>query len=149
MSSVDLKNDIQELVAVDVQAISSDTTTVGNIIDTASFESATFVQFAGALTDGNYTLLIEDGDDAALADAAAVADDFLIGTEAATVISAANGISRIGYVGKKRYVRASVVSDTVTTGATNLGSSKTCCRCLILNNKGHVYLTCPIFEVLL
>jgi hypothetical protein len=118
MASIDLKNDIKELVGVDVQAIGSSTTTVGNIIDTLGFESTTIIQFLGALTDGEYTLLIEDGDDAGLSDAAAVADDFLIGTEANTQLSAANGISRIGYVGKKRYVRVSIVSTNVTTGAT-------------------------------
>lgn len=121
MSSIDLKNQIKELVAVDFAAIASSTTTVGNIIDTLAFESATFIQALGAYTDGNYTLLIEDGDDSGLSDAAAVADDFLIGTELATVLSAANGISRIGYVGKKRYVRASIVSDTVTTGVASAG----------------------------
>jgi hypothetical protein len=118
MANIDLKNDLKELVGVDIQAISSDTTTVGNIIDTAGFEAVTFVQATGAYTDGNYTLLIEDGDDSGLSDAAAVSDDFLIGTEAATVLSAANSVSRIGYVGKKRYVRASIVSDTTSTGAT-------------------------------
>jgi hypothetical protein len=118
MANIDLKNDIKTLVGLDVQAISSSTTTAGNIIDTQDFESLTFVQVLGALTDGTYTLLIEDGEDSGLSDAAAVADDFLVGTEASTVLSAANGISRIGYVGKKRYVRASVVSATVTTGAT-------------------------------
>jgi hypothetical protein len=118
MANIDLKNDLKELVGVDIQAISSDTTTAGNILDTAGFEAVTFVQATGAYTDGNYTLLIEDGDDAALSDAAAVSDDFLIGTEAATVLSAANSVSRIGYVGKKRYVRASIVSDTTSTGAT-------------------------------
>lgn len=116
MASIDLKNDIKTLVGLDIAAIASDTTTVGNIIDTLGFESVTLIQALGAYTDGNYTLLIEDGDDAGLSDAAAVADDFLIGTEASTVLSAANGISRIGYAGKKRYVRASIVSDTVTTG---------------------------------
>jgi hypothetical protein len=117
MASVDLKNDIGIEVGVDIQAISSDTTTAGNEIDTQGFESITFLQATGAYTDGNYTLLIEDTDTAG-SGYAAVADDFLIGTEAATVLSAVNAASRIGYVGKKRYVRASIVSDTVTTGAT-------------------------------
>jgi len=118
MASIDMKNDVKGLIALDIQAIASDTTTVGNIIDLAGFESVTFFQESGAYTDGSYTLLIEEGDDAALADAAAVADSSLVGTEADTAISAANAVSSIGYVGGKRYVRASVVSASVTTGAT-------------------------------
>jgi len=121
MSSVDLKNNISTLVGLDLAAISSSTTTVGNIIDTAGFESTTFVQAIGTLTDGTYTLLIEDGNDSGLSDAAAVADDFLIGTEAATVLSVSDTNSRIGYVGKKRYVRASIVSATVTIGVAAAG----------------------------
>lgn len=121
MSSIDLKNDISTLIGLDLAAISSSTTTVGNIIDTAGFESCTFIQAIGTLTDGTYTLLIEDGDDSGLSDAANVADDFLVGTEASTVLSASDTNSRIGYVGKKRYVRASIVSATVTTGVAAAG----------------------------
>lgn len=128
MSSKDLKNDISALVALDTQAISSDTTTAGNIIDTAGFESATFVLQAGAVSAGDVQALIEDGDDSGLSDAAAVADDFLIGTEADTNISTANGIARIGYVGKKRYIRLSAVTDNtanLTVGsAVVLGSAR-------------------------
>jgi hypothetical protein len=118
MATKDLKNNISDSIGVNIQAISSNTTTAGSIIDTSGFESVTFIQAIGAYTDGTYTLLIEDGDDSGLSDAAAVADDFLIGTEAATDLSAANSSSMIGYNGKKRYVRASIVSTSVTTGAT-------------------------------
>jgi len=117
MASIDSKNNIKPEIALDIQAIASDTTTVGNEIDTAGFESVSFILETGAYTDGNYTLLIEDTDTSG-SGYAPVADSFLIGTEADTVLSAANGVSRIGYVGKKQFVRASVVSDTVTTGAT-------------------------------
>jgi hypothetical protein len=118
MATKDLKNNIDDSIGIDIQAISSDTTTAGNIIDSSGFESVTFIQATGAYTDGTYTLLIEDGDDAGLSDATAVADDFLIGTEAATALSAANSSSMIGYNGKKRYVRASIVSTSTTSGAT-------------------------------
>ncbi len=116
MASIDLKNDIKDLVALDTQVIASDVTTAGNIIDTVGFESVTFVLQAGVVTAGDVEALIEDGDDSGLSDAAAVADDFLIGTEASTNISATNGIATIGYVGKKRYVRLS----SVTANSANL-----------------------------
>lgn len=111
MASVDLHNKIQERNALNFQTIASDTTTAGVIIDTLSFESVEFILKTGAVTAGDVTALIEDGDDAGLSDAAAVADQFLLGTEAATILNAANGNSRIGYNGKKRYVRLSAVTD--------------------------------------
>ena len=115
MSSIDLKNDISNESAFAPVVIASDTTTAGAIIDTSGFESCTFLNRVSAFTDGTYTPLIEDGDDAGLSDAAPVADDFLSGTEAALV---AAGDSSIGYVGKKRYVRISFVSASTSTGAT-------------------------------
>jgi hypothetical protein len=117
MATKDLKNNISDSLGVNIQSISSNTTTVGNIIDSSGFESITFIQVSSAHTDGTYTLLIEDGDDAGLSDAAAVADDFLIGTEAATAITTADSSTSIGYNGKKRYIRASIVSTGVTSGA--------------------------------
>ncbi len=117
MASIDLKNDIKQLSAFDIQAITTDTTTVGNEIDTLGFESVTFILQAGTLTDGDYTILVQDSDvsGSGFVD---VTDDFLIGTEAATQVSASNAITRIGYVGKKRYVKISVVSANTTSGGT-------------------------------
>jgi hypothetical protein len=117
MANIDLKNDISNVDAFTPATIATDTTTAGSIIDMQDFESLTFLLRASTYTDGTYTPLIEDGDDSGLSDAAAVADAFLIGTEADAALSAA-GESRIGYVGKKRYVRLSYVSTSTTTGAT-------------------------------
>jgi len=106
------------------QTISSNTTTVGPIIDTKLFESLTFLLNVGDYTDGTYTVTIEHGDDSGLSDTAAVtiADDpqTLIASNplvAADLVLAAAGLKRFGYIGKKRYVRLSVVSTAVTTGA--------------------------------
>lgn len=119
MSSRDIHNNIKTESAFDIQAITTDTTTVGNIIDTAEFSGLEFILFASTLTTGDFTPLIEDGDDAALADAAAVVDDFLIGTEAEASYIGGLGddtTRRIGYVGKKRYVRLSIVSSNTANG---------------------------------
>lgn len=110
MASEDLRSNITVQNAFNTQTISSDTTTNGVIIDTAGYEGLTFVIKAGAVTAGDVTPLIQDGEDSGLSDAANVADDFLIGTEAAAQIDAANEVFTIGYVGKKRYVRLSLVS---------------------------------------
>ena len=117
----DLHNNISPAVALDTTAIGSDTTTAGNIIDLQGFNSVEFVILSGTLTDGNYTPLIEDGDDSGLSDAAAVADAELLGTEAAAAFAAASdddAVKRIGYIGNKRYVRLSIVSASTSSGGT-------------------------------
>ena len=120
MANIDLKNDVKQLVAFDIQAITTDTTTVGNELDMLGFESLTLIFQAGVVTDGDYTLLVQDSDisGSGFVD---VVDDFLIGTEAATQLTATNGITRIGYVGKKRFVKVSVVSVNTTAGSAAIG----------------------------
>lgn len=117
----DLKNNIKVSNALNIQAISTNATTAGAIIDTKGFDSLTFVFQTGTITDGDYTLLIHEGDNGALSDATAVADADLLGTEALASFAADtddNKVSKIGYRGNKRYVRLSVVSTNVTTGGT-------------------------------
>jgi hypothetical protein len=106
---IDQKTVIKNVKAFAPAVVSTDATTAGEIIDTLGFESITFL-LQGTITAGNITPLIEDGDDAALGDAAAVSDDFLIGTEAAAKLITTTTETAIGYVGKKRYVRLSAVS---------------------------------------
>ncbi len=116
----DNHHDMVPAVALNLQTISSDTTTNGNIIDLAGFESCEFVFVTGTLTDGDYAVLIQEGDAANLSDAAAVADADLIGTEALASFAADtddNVLSKIGYKGGKRYVRFNVVSTNTSSGA--------------------------------
>lgn len=93
-------------------AVTDDTAQVSAIIDTKGYESCTLTLVTGTLTDANatFTVLVEDGDDSNLTDAAAVADKFLVGTEAlAGFTFAADGKCRkVGYVGDRRYVRVTV-----------------------------------------
>jgi len=116
----DLHNNIKAEVALDTAAISSDTTTAGNIIDMQGFGSVEFVMQSGTLTDGTYTPLIEEGDASNLSDAAAVADSDLLGTEANAAFASTddNAVNKIGYIGNKRYVRLSIVSSGTSTGGT-------------------------------
>ena len=113
----DLHNNTVGSVAL-AATISSNTTTAGNIIDTRGFEAIEFYIASGTLTDGAYAVLVEDGDESNLSDAAAVADDQLLGTEANASFTDTddNTVKRIGYVGGKRYVRLSLVSTSVSTG---------------------------------
>ena len=121
----DLYNKILQKVAFNTQAISTDTTTNGEIIDLQGFDSATFIIQSGSLTDGTYTPLVHEGNESDLSDAGAVADADLIGTEAGAVFSATddNKAKRLGYVGGKRYIRLSLVSASTSTGGTLSGSA--------------------------
>lgn len=119
--NIDLHHDINTEVAFDVALIDSDTTTAGNIIDTKDYHSLEFILFTSTVSDGDYAPKVEDGDDPALSDAAEVDSDFLLGTVAEASFTADtddNKTRRIGYVGKKRYVRLSIVSTDTSSGAT-------------------------------
>lgn len=114
MSTYDNASLLKFAKALNIQAITSNSTVAGNSIDTKGFESLTFLYEVGARTDGTFTVLIQDSDDdSTFAD---VVDNFLIGTESA--INTANTIKKIGYVGKKRYVKLSIIASAVTSGAT-------------------------------
>ena len=116
----DLCNDITVINALDIQTISTDTTTAGDEIDRADYqgESLTFVLQTGTVTDGDYLIAITHGDETGVL--TAVADADLIGTEAGASFSADtddNKTGKIGYVGGKRYVKASIVSTNTSSGA--------------------------------
>jgi hypothetical protein len=119
MASFDSKNDVNQLLALNSQTIASSTTVVGTEIDTLGYNSLTFLPSLGARTDGTFTILVQDSDvsGSGFAD---VADDFLVGTEALAALTASNTIKKIGYVGKKRYVKCSMVSTLVTSGSTGV-----------------------------
>lgn len=119
----DLHNNIKASRALSPVAATTDNTAyVSQILDTAGFFSAEFIGITGSLADADatFTVLVEDGDDSALSDNAAVADVFLLGTEAGTVTAGAavtgaapgfaddNKTFKIGYIGPKRYVRVTI-----------------------------------------
>jgi hypothetical protein len=115
----DIHSNVKTLIALDVGTISSDTTTVGNIIDTAGFEGLEFSIQSGTITDGAYALLLEEGDDSGLSDAAAVPSDNTLGVLTGFAAANDDSVLRVGSIGKKRYQRLSVVSTGTTTGGTN------------------------------
>jgi len=116
MASYDQKTSLKAVKAFNIASITASATTAGSSIDTKGFESLTLFVELGARTDGTFLPLIQDSDDnSTFAD---VIDQFLIGTEAEASLNTANTVKSIGYVGKKRYVKLSIVSSAVTTGAT-------------------------------
>ena len=117
MASRDLKNDIKIVNGVNITSITTNTTTAGVEVDTQGYESVTIEVITGARTDGTVTPLLQESDVTAIY-SGSVADEDLIGLEADAALSALNARSRFGYIGKKRYIKVSLVSTSVTTGLT-------------------------------
>ena len=115
----DLHSNVDGDIALAVQDITTNTTTVGAIIDTAGFESLEFLITSGTITDGAYALLLEEGDDSGLSDAAAVPTANILGVLTGFADTDDDTVKRVGSIGKKRYQRLSIVSTGVTTGGTN------------------------------
>lgn len=83
------------------------------IIDLQGFEGAVVICYTGQITV-NMTFQLMHGDDAALADAAAVPAADLVGTEPTFAQDTEDDtVKSFGYVGNKRYLR---VDTTVGTG---------------------------------
>lgn len=92
--------------------VTDDTAQVGQIIDNQGYDSLEYVIAIGTLADANATfaVLVEDGDDSALSDNAAVVDGELLGTEteAGFQFDDDDEVRRIGYRGNKRYTRMTI-----------------------------------------
>lgn len=127
MPKRDIRSDF-ELVMLHDAAIATDTTTTTTIVDTADYDPGlTFYFLCTAYTDGTYTPLVQEGDESDLSDASSVADASMIPQstpEASAAISAATAadgsacLTSIGIISTKRYVRASIVSTSTSSGAT-------------------------------
>jgi len=90
------------------------------IIDRQGFDSLEFIIMTGSIADSDteITVLVQEGDDPTLSDAASVADVDLLGTEALASFGHDNdnSVFKIGYTGSKRYVRMTL------TPANNTGA---------------------------
>lgn len=123
MASRDLHNFIDAKRGLSPVVAGTDNTAyVSQIVDTSGAESVEFIILIGANTDADatFTVLVEDGDNSSLTDNAAVADTFLLGTEALASFQYDddNEVRKIGYVGGKRYVRVTVTP--ANNGAGNI-----------------------------
>lgn len=117
----DLMNNLTPKPAILPAVVTDNTAQTGQIIDTLGYDSLAFAIVTGTLVDADATfaVLIEDGDDAALSDAAAVADADLIGTEAQAGFTFADDTAakKIGYAGDKRYVRMTITPSANASAA--------------------------------
>ena len=110
--SKDLHNQVSVGVAIALTAVANGEDVVGSAIDRQGSEGLEIIFQVGEYTDGSVTPLIEESDNNS--DYTAVADADLTNTEASAALSAA-GVSSIGYVGFKRYVRATAVTAAAST----------------------------------
>lgn len=108
----DLMNLIDVKRVISPVSVADNTAQVGQIIDRKGFSSLTYLIGTGSLADADatFTVLLEEGDQANLSDAAAVADADLIGTEALAsfVFSDDDKCRKLGYKGSKRYTRLTI-----------------------------------------
>ena len=123
----DLHDNIKVARSISPLTQTNDSTAiVGQIVDHQGYDSAEYIIPYGAITDANVTLvtLLEEGDDAALADAAAVADADLLGTEvgATPLFTDDNKTFKLGYKGTKRYTRLTITPASNDAGAISVGA---------------------------
>lgn len=103
----DLHSNIDDRIAVVEQAVAADTLIVGEIIDTLGYESLEYIAQVGIITTGTMSLIIEEGDDSGLSDAAVVSADNTLGALTGFIVTDDDTTKRVGSIGKKRYQRLS------------------------------------------
>lgn len=117
----DMHNTIDVKRVISPVSVADNTAQVGQIIDHAGFEAAEYVIATGTIGDAGaeFTVLLEDGEASDLSDAAAVADAYLVGTEAlASFIQTADDkCFKLGYKGLKRYSRLTITPANNATAA--------------------------------
>ncbi len=99
-------------------APTGNTALVTEILDTSLFFGNELVIALGSIADvdATFVVLMEEGDNSALSDAAAVADSDLLGTEAgaAYLFSDDDKTVKIGYRGRKQYIRCTITPSANT-----------------------------------
>lgn len=109
----DLASKLHPSNAIPPAAARTDNTAITTtILDLQGCNSAMLVLLPGANTDANATFGVEltESDDSGMSGATAVADKDLIGTEALAGFTFGddNEARKLGYIGSKRYIQATV-----------------------------------------
>ena len=129
-----ISNSLVKRALSPISGAGDNTAQVGQIIDHQGYDSAEYDILLGAIADADatFTVLLEEGDQSNLSDAAAVADADMVsqtlGTAPETAASFAfnsdDQVRKLGYIGSKRYTRLTI------TPASNTGAwlVAACCR---------------------
>ncbi len=108
----DLHSNIHTVQVLAPVSFATNTPLVGAIVDRSGFDSLEYSIALGANAGaaGAYTVLLEEGNDPALADNTTVAAGDLRGTIANTswAYTDVNKTRQLGYVGTKRYTRMTI-----------------------------------------
>jgi hypothetical protein len=128
MAQFDNRNNSEFGLALSA-VLSGVTPAAGAWMDMRGWGSLTLAVSTGVVTDagaaGGFVFEVQESDTTAAADATAVADADLIGTEAVTVDADDNKqIGTIGYRGSKRYVRIVATGTTGTDAAAHVQAIK-------------------------
>lgn len=101
-----------------IESVVRTATVVGAIVDTKDFESLEYaITIDDALVGGGFTALLEEGNDPALSDAAAVVAGETLGALPVAIATDTDKVMRVGTVGKKRYSRLTLTeTGSVTAG---------------------------------
>lgn len=108
----DLHDNIHTVQVIAPVSFANNTALVGAIVDRQGYDSLEYSIALGtnAGAAGTYTVLLEDGNDPALADNAAVVAPNLLGTIANTswAYTDVSKTRKLGYTGSKRYTRMTI-----------------------------------------
>ena len=117
----DIANNLDLKRAISPVSVADNTAQVSQILDTRDYESVMLGILLGSIADADATFAVtfEHGDAANLSDAAAVPADYLNGTTtlAGFVFSDDDKLRKIGYVGIKRYIRATITPSANASAA--------------------------------
>jgi hypothetical protein len=120
MAEYDLHTGVKHVAAV-APAVITATTTTSATIDTKGFESVEVLSYSGsAAMDGSFSVAVHESDASASGFAAAADADVIGGTSTTppvlnTPIGEESLNLRMGYIGKKRYIRIVVTELTANT----------------------------------
>lgn len=111
-------NSLMSIVnALDAQTISTDTTTVGEIIDVNMYESLTFAVKTATLTDGAYAVALYGSDTSTMTgDETSITGDDILGDLPSIALTDDDSVFQFGTRAKYRYFRLKIVSTATASG---------------------------------
>lgn len=116
-NQADLHHSINAENAFDLQTISSDTTTSGEIIDLAGKVNIDFVIRSGIITDGAYTIVLQQDTVVGFSSPVIVPAANLLGALPTFALTDDNVVKRVGFFPTdQRFCRMQIVSSSTTTG---------------------------------
>lgn len=117
----DIHNGVLQKVALSI-ATASNGTRQGDILDIAGFQSVEFLPFSKLIPEGDYLFFIEQGDDSGLADAEMLPSELTLGSFPIYDTGDVHTATRVGSIGKKRFVRMSIKSENVSSSGGTFGA---------------------------